>query len=60
MRKQNNFSLLGLLVKWLTHNPLKVTFTGSNPVQATINLFKTRESISSFLLIKKLINNYKN
>ena len=48
MRKQNNFSLLGLLVKWLTHNPLKVTFTGSNPVQATINLLKTRKSISGF------------
>ena len=29
--------LSGLLVKWLTHRPLKATFTGSNPVQVTIN-----------------------
>ena len=25
----------GLLVKWLTHHPLKVTFMGSSPIQAT-------------------------
>lgn len=28
-------SLDGLLVKWLTHYPLKVTFMGSNPIQVT-------------------------